>query len=215
MIRSKTKDNQVWTVIGAVVVALLMVLMLVGCSSQGQGPSSDSSNDAAAVEEGSKILVAYYSATGTTKEVAEQIAADLDADLFEITPTQPYTSEDLDWNLDDSRVSVEHEDESAREVELVQVTPDNFDRYETVFIGYPIWWGIAAWPVDGFVSGNNWEGKNVVPFCTSASSGLGESATRLERLANGGTWQEGMRFSSSTEEATISEWVASLGLENN
>lgn len=214
MNRSKTKGNQVWRAIGAVVVALLMALMFVGCSSQEQGPSSDSSNDAA-VEEGSKILVAYYSATGTTKEVAEQIAADLDADLFEITPTQPYTSEDLDWNLDDSRVSVEHEDESAREVELVQATPDNFDRYETVFIGYPIWWSIAAWPVDGFVSSNNWEGKNVIPFCTSASSGLGESATRLEKLANGGTWQEGMRFSSSTEEATISEWVASLGLENN
>lgn len=102
-----------------------------------------------------KILVVYYSASGNTKDVAEKIAKITEADLFEIEPVEPYTDDDLDWTDDDSRVSREHDDESLRDVELVSTTVDNWDSYDTVYIGYPIWWGIAAWPVDNFVKKND------------------------------------------------------------
>ena len=106
-----------------------------------------------------KILVVYYSATGSTKAVAQTIADTANADLFEITPVDPYTSDDLNWTDDNSRVSVEHNDESKRDVELTKTTPDNWEQYDTVFVGYPIWWGIAAWPVNNFINGNDFSGK--------------------------------------------------------
>lgn len=160
-----------------------------------------------------KTLVVYYSASGRTKTVAETIAETAGADLFEIVPDEPYTSEDLDWTNDDSRVSREHDNESLRDVELVKVTPDNWDSYDTILIGYPIWWGIAAWPVDNFVKGNDFSGKTVIPFCTSSSFGLGQSGTLLEQMAGTGTWQEGQRFSSGASASEVQDWVNSLGLE--
>lgn len=159
-----------------------------------------------------KTLVVYYSASGRTKTVAETIAETAGADMFEIVPDEPYTSEDLDWTNDDSRVSREHDNESLRDVELVKVTPDNWDSYDTILIGYPIWWGIAAWPVDNFVKGNDFSGKTVIPFCTSSSSGLGQSGTLLEQMAGTGTWQEGQRFSSGSSASEVQDWVNSLGL---
>ena len=159
-----------------------------------------------------KTLVVYYSASGRTKTVAETIAETAGADMFEIVPDEPYTSEDLDWTNDDSRVSREHDNESLRGVELVKVTPDNWDSYDTILIGYPIWWGIAAWPVDNFVKGNDFSGKTVIPFCTSSSSGLGQSGTLLEQMAGTGTWQEGQRFSSGASASEVQDWVNSLGL---
>lgn len=159
-----------------------------------------------------KTLVVYYSASGRTKTVAETIAETAGADMFEIVPDDPYTSEDLDWTNDDSRVSREHDNESLRDVELVKVTPDNWDSYDTILIGYPIWWGIAAWPVDNFVKGNDFSGKTVIPFCTSSSSGLGQSGTLLEQMAGTGTWQEGQRFSSGASASEVQDWVNSLGL---
>ena len=121
---------------------------------------------------GGKTLVVYYSATGSTKAVAETIANAAGGDLFEIQPEKPYSDADLDWTDDNSRVSKEHEDESLRDVALTTTKVENWDSYDTVFIGYPIWWGIAAWPVDNFVKNNDFSGKTVIPFCTSASSGI-------------------------------------------
>ena len=158
------------------------------------------------------VLVVYYSATGNTENVANYIAEATGGDLFEITPAEPYTSDDLNWTDDNSRVTLEHEDESLRDVELVAETVDNWDRYDTVFIGYPIWWGIAAWPVDGFVEANDFTGKTVIPFCTSSSSGIGESGELLAELAGTGDWQEGQRFRSSASQEDVTEWVDSLGL---
>ena len=159
-----------------------------------------------------KVLVVYYSASGSTKAVAETIADDMGADLFEITPVEPYTSDDLNWTNDNSRVSKEHEDESLRDVELTQITPDNWESYDTVLLGYPIWWGIAAWPVDNFVKGNDFSGKTVIPFCTSASSGIGDSGNLLEEMAGTGDWQEGQRFRSGASDSDVQEWVDTLGL---
>lgn len=162
--------------------------------------------------ESGKTLVVYYSASGTTKRVATAIADAAGADLYEITPVEPYTSDDLNWNNSSSRVSREHDDESLRDIALTEITPADWDSYDTVLIGYPIWWGIAAWPVDNFVKGNDFTGKTVIPFCTSASSGLGDSGNLLEEMAGTGDWQEGHRFSSGASDADAADWVASLDL---
>ena len=183
-------------------------------------PPVDASENTAAPEasasentaDSGSVLVVYYSASGHTETVAGYIAQATGGDIFEITPAQPYTDDDLNWSDSDSRVTREHEDESLRDVELTTTEVENWDSYDTVFIGYPIWWGIAAWPVDGFVEANDFTGKTVIPFCTSSSSGLGESGELLAELAGTGNWQEGQRFRSSAGQADVDEWVDSLGL---
>lgn len=177
-----------------------------------EAAEADTTEDVSA--ETGKTLVVYYSATGSTRAVAQVAADTLGADLFEITPVEPYSSDDLNWTNDDSRVSREHNDESLRDVELTQVTPENWDSYDTVLIGYPIWWAIAAWPVDNFVKDNDFTGKTVIPFCTSASSGLGDSGYLLEQMAGTGNWQEGQRFSSGASESEVADWANSLGIAN-
>ncbi len=162
--------------------------------------------------DGGKTLVVYFSATNNTEAVAGYIADATGGDLFELMPAEPYTSDDLDWTDQDSRVSREHDDESLRAVELENAVPDNWDEYDTVFIGYPIWWGIAAWPVDTFIASNDFTGKTVIPFCTSSSSGLGQSGELLREAAGTGDWLEGQRFQSRASEDTVKEWVASLEL---
>ena len=158
------------------------------------------------------VLVVYYSATGNTEEVANYIADATGGELFEVEPTEPYTDADLDWTDDNSRVSQEYADESLRDVELVSTEVENWDSYDTVFIGYPIWWGIAAWPMDTFVENNDFTGKTVIPFCTSSSSGIGDSGSLLADLAGTGDWQDGERFRSGADEADVQEWVEGLGL---
>ena len=150
-------------------------------------------------------------ATVTAKYVAQSIADKAGGDLFEIEPKEPYTDDDLNWTDDNSRVSKEHDDESLRDVELTTTKVDKWDSYDTVFIGYPIWWAIAAWPVDNFVKNNDFSGKTVIPFCTSASSGIGESGQLLAEMAGTGDWKEGQRFSGSADDAEVSDWVKDLG----
>lgn len=182
--------------------------------------SSDNAEDSASEtnsaenndSNGSKVLVVYYSASGNTKRVAEDIAAAANADTFEIVPTEIYTSDDLNWTNADSRVSREHDDESLRDVPLVSTTVENWDNYDTVFIGYPIWWAIAAWPVDNFVKANDFTGKTVIPFATSSTSGMGQSGTLLANMAGTGNWQEGQRFSSGASTSDVQAWVNGLGL---
>ena len=174
--------------------------------------TKDQNNQTPDTGKNGKILVAYFSATGSTKAVAETMADELNADLFEITPVTPYTSADLNWNADGSRVNREHENEALRDIALTQTTPANWSSYDTVFIGYPIWWGIAAWPVNNFVKNNDFTGKNVIPFATFSSSGMGQSGQLLQQMANGGTWQSGQRFSSGTSASTVRSWVDGLNL---
>ena len=159
-----------------------------------------------------KTLVVYYSASGNTERVAKNIAEAAGADLFEIVPTEVYTNDDLDWTNSDSRVSREHDDESLRDVPLTTTEVPDWDSYDTVFIGYPIWWGIAAWPVDTFVKNNDFTGKTVIPFATSSSSGMGQSGSLLADMAGTGEWQEGQRFSSGVSSDDVQSWVNGLGL---
>ena len=171
--------------------------------------NNGNSNDDVNVS-GGRALVVYFSAQGLTEAVAEQIAENLDADIFEIVPADEYTSDDLDWTDDNSRVTREYEDESLRDVQLVSTEVPNWDDYDTIIIGYPIWWGIAAWPVNTFVEANDFSGKTVIPFCTSSSSGLGQSGELLREAAGTGNWLEGQRFRSNPSDADIKEFTDSL-----
>ena len=158
------------------------------------------------------VLVVYFSATGNTQRVASQIAEATSGDLFELTPADPYTDADLNWTDEDSRVAFEYENPDERDTELVTYTPENWDEYDVIFLGYPIWWYDAAWPVEGFVTENDFTGKTVIPFCTSSSSGLGESGQRLAALAGTGTWLEGERFRSGASQEDVAAWVESLDI---
>lgn len=158
----------------------------------------------------SKTLVVYFSAQNHTKAVAEKIADKLDADIFEIIPEDKYTSDDLDYTDENARVFKEHNDESLRNIKLEKDTVDNWEEYDTILIGYPIWWGIASWPVNTFVKANDFNGKTVIPFCTSSSSGLGQSGKLLEEQANSGNWKDGHRFSSNATDEEINDWIDSI-----
>lgn len=198
----------------AFLLSVLTALSLTACAGTENNSPSDAAGSeppsSSAVSDGGKTLVAYFSATDSTKRVAEYIAKAVGGDLFEITPEDPYTDSDLNYNDKESRVSKEHDNVSERNVPLAKVTPDNFEEYDTVYIGYPIWWGIAAWPVNSFVTENDFSGKTVIPFCTSASSGLGNSGELLKDMSNGGNWLEGHRFSSGASDTDISKWTDSL-----
>ena len=206
----------------ALILSMMMAMGLTACSgdngsSQSAGGSQASGSSSAVQSEetngaASNVLVVYYSATGNTEEAADYIAELTGGDLFELEPTDPYTDADLDYGDPDSRVSREYADERLRDVALVADTVENWEDYDTVFVGYPIWWGIAAWPVDTFVEANDFTGKTVIPFCTSASSGLGQSGELLAELAGTGDWQEGTRFRSSVSEDDVRTWLDELGL---
>ena len=215
----------------ALLLSVVLVLSLAACGSANKPASSttqpetsapteqpESSSTAPAESEPEtqpetgKTLVVYYSASGNTERVAKDIAEAAGADLFEIVPTEVYTSEDLNWTNSDSRVSREYDDESLRDVPLTTTEVPDWDSYDTVFIGYPIWWGIAAWPVDTFVKNNDFTGKTVIPFATSSSSGMGQSGSLLADMAGTGEWQEGQRFSSGVSGDDVQSWVNGLGL---
>lgn len=181
-------------------------------SSVAASSAAASSEATSTVTTTGKTLVVYFSATGTTEGVAQAIADTVGADLFEVVPSDPYTSDDLNWTNNDSRVSREHNDEGLRAVALESTNVDGWDDYDTVFIGYPIWWGIAAWPMSSFVAVNDFTGKTVIPFCTSTSSGIGQSGELLAELAGTGSWLDGYRFSSSTTANDIAALAESLSL---
>ena len=157
-----------------------------------------------------KILVAYFSATGTTKGVAEHIANGLNADIYEIVPEDPYTEADLNYNDNNSRTTIEMNDPNARPA--ISGSVENMEQYDIIFVGYPIWWGEAPRIVSTFMESYDFSGKTIVPFCTSGGSGIGSSASNLERLTSGATWLDGRRLNGSDSQDTVMEWVNSLDL---
>lgn len=211
----------------ALFLSLVLVFALAACSNntqtenetQSTEPQSQSESNTSTEPSGEdnivssgKTLVVYFSASGNTENAANYIAKATNGDLFELVPKNEYTDADLNWRDESSRVNYEHDNESARNIELVSSTVDNWDEYDAVFIGYPIWWGIAAWPVDTFIKANDFTGKTVIPFCTSTSSGLGQSGELLKEEAGTGNWLDGERFQSGVTESEVAEWVNSLGI---
>lgn len=157
-----------------------------------------------------EILVAYFSATNTTKGVATTIAGCLNADLYEITPEGPYTSADLDYHNDKSRSTIEMNDPASRPA--ISGPVENMDKYDIVFIGYPIWWGEAPRILCTFAESYDFAGKTVVPFCTSGGSGVGSSAKNLEKLTSGADWLSGTRLSGGASRDSVVKWINGLGL---
>ena len=183
-----------WTVL------LLALTLLAACAPLACAQSADGGT-----------LVVYFSAQSHTKAVAETIAETLGADVFVIQPAVPYPEDDLDWTNPDSRVCKEHEDPD-RQVELVSTEVPGWENYDTVFVGYPIWWQHASWVMDGFVTANDFTGKRVIPFCTSQASGFGESGEVLAKTAGTGDWVEGMRFYENCDKQEVVDWVNGLSL---
>lgn len=217
---------------GAAAVAAMLPFggLLAGCAAQEASAPADGADGQSAAEPdtapaetteqaqepatssiGGATLVAYFSATGTTERVATMIADHTGADLFALEPVEPYTDVDLNYNDSSSRTSIERSDPN-RSVDLVSATPDGFANYDVVYLGYPIWWGDAAWVVDQFVTANDFTGKTVVPFCTSGSSPIGQSGDNLAAMANAGTWVAGQRFGGSASAEDIASWINGLAL---
>ena len=191
-------------VIMIILTAVLLIVAVIGVRLK----SNENEVDAKTLS--GKTLVVYFSAQNHTKSLAEKIAKKLNADIFEIVTQEKYTNDDLNYNDKNSRVSKEHDDEAKRHILLEKVVPDNFDTYENIIIAYPIWWGIAAYPVSSFVMGNTFDNKNIYPVCTSASSGLGDSAKNLKSISSGGTWHEGYRFSENATSSDIDIWLKTI-----
>ena len=156
----------------------------------------------------SEVLVAYFSATGTTRGVAEKIAAITGGDLYEIVPAEPYSDADLNWNDRNSRSTKEQNDKSVRpEIGSASISPED---YTTIYLGFPIWWGEEPRIMDTFVEKYSFEGITVIPFCTSGGSGIGRSGPNMEALAGSGNWLEGKRFGGSVSEADLRSWIEGM-----
>lgn len=156
----------------------------------------------------STTLVAYFSATGTTARVARAIADAIGADLYEIAPAEPYTSADLNWNDRASRSSREMNDESCRPA--ITGTVENMDAYDTVFVGFPVWWYVEPRIIDTFLESYDFTGKTVVPFATSGGSGLGRAPQRMQQIAAGSTVTGGKLLNGRQSADALRAWAESL-----
>ena len=188
----------------ALLLAGALLCTLTGCSTAADGQAKH------------KSLVVYFSATGNTKAVAQYIADAAKATLFELTPEQPYAEGDLDWNNPDSRVSAELASEEAQNaVVLTNISVGDWESYDTVYLGYPIWTGVAAWPVNSFVKGNDFTGKTVIPFCTSGSGSFGNGVTSITDAASGASVLDGFHVNGSRVDGAqedVTSWLDGLGL---
>ena len=155
----------------------------------------------------SKKLVAYFSASGVTKAAAERLAKAIGADLFEIKPKTPYTKADLDWTNKNSRSSVEANNPNCRP-EIAEKLPD-ISGYDTIFIGFPIWWYVAPKIIDTFVESYNFSGKTLVPFATSGGSGMGRTVDVLKNLCPSANWKSGKVVNGMSEKA-LADWANTL-----
>lgn len=205
-----------------VVAAMVLTLAACGVTNADSNAADEPKNNAAAdaadpapAEEtpestGNKVLVAYFSATGHTKTIAEYLQATLDADLYEIVPQEPYTAADLDWMDKKSRSTIEMNAPKSRPAIAGQVA--DMVQYDTVFVGFPIWWGQAPKIVYTFLKSYDLSGKTIVPFCTSGGSGMGGEDILKAACSKGTKWLPGKRLSSRESAASVQKWVESLGL---
>lgn len=193
---------------------ILDAVVLLGFMACGNNVSAVNDKKTENIENGKKdkgkVLVVYFSQTGTTEGVAKIIARETNADLVKLEVKNAYTSNDLNWTDKNSRINREHDNPNSRNVELKNAVIPNFASYDTVFIGYPIWWREASWVLDDFVKKNDFTGKTIIPFGTSMSTGDGTSGDRLKKLTKTGNWIAGQRFSSSYNETEVINWVKGL-----
>ncbi|MBR0224776.1 MAG: flavodoxin [Thermoguttaceae bacterium] len=206
----------------AILMSLLAIVGFVGCSggktsdSAGATPgassaTSEASTDAAQTDsgqEGKKVLVVYFSATGTTKGVAEKIAALENAELYEIKAAQEYSTADLDWNDEKSRTTLEQKDKNVRPE--IGSEPLSLEGYSKIYVGFPIWWGEEPRILDTFVESYNFDGITMIPFCTSGGSDVGRSDKNLAEHAGSGDWRQGQRFGGNVSDEKLKTWIDGL-----
>ena len=187
--------------------AVLMLSSVTACAGNAAA-ETDTEELSSETAAHSDILVAYFSATGTTKGVAEKIASVAGADLYEILAAEPYTADDLNYHDSSSRSTKEQNDKNVRpEIGSEDIT---LEDYTTVYLGFPIWWGEEPRILDTFVEKYSFEGITVIPFCTSGGSGIGHSGANMEALAGTGSWLDGKRFSGNVSEADLQAWIEEL-----
>ena len=188
-------------VLGALSVAF------VGCTKDGIGEEAKNTKENVEMK---KPLVVYFSATGTTKGKAEILAKVLGADLKEIVPAERYTAADLDWHDKKSRSSVEMADKSSRPA--IAETVGNMAEYDTVFLGFPIWWYVAPTIINTFLESYDLTGKTIIPFATSGGSDIGKTNERLAPSCKGAKLMDGKVFKGSVGHQELAAWVEELGL---
>lgn len=183
-----------------------------GTTGSAAGNAADSTSDGKQNTGSGKTLVVYFSCTGNTKGAAETIAQVTGGELYAITPSQPYTDADLNYNDKSSRSTTEQNDKSARPG--IDGSIDSWAQYGTVYVGYPVWWGEEPRIMDTFAEKYDFTGKTVIPFCTSGSSDIGQSGSNLAKLAGGsGRWLDGKRLATGASTGDVTDWISSLGLD--
>lgn len=205
-----------------ILIILMTLCLTIGLAACGGGSSSEedaaADNGSAATEEqtseaegdssGNGTLVVFFSVTGNTRGVAEKIAGITGADVYEIKAAEEYTSEDIDYDNADSRTTHEQNDPSARPA--IGSDKLSLEGYQTIYIGYPIWWGQEPRIMDTFAESYDFDGITMIPFCTSGSSDIGESGQNLADLAGSGNWLEGKRFDGGASEDEVRTWIDGL-----
>lgn len=209
----------------SIIVTVMMLTSLAACKSSAPAETAASSAETEAqaetaaeteaqsetageTEAQSDVLVAFFSATGTTKGVAEKIASVTGGDLYEILAAEPYSSDDLNYNDSSSRSTKEQNDKNVRpEIGSEAIS---LEGYSTIYLGFPIWWGEEPRILDTFAESYSFEGITVIPFCTSGGSGIGRSGSNMEALAGSGTWLEGKRFDGGVSEEDLKVWIDGL-----
>ncbi len=202
-------------------ILMLMSISLTMCScSHGtdepitnEEPAPNPDPDPQPTPENGDVLVAYFSCTNSTKGIAENIAEITGADIYRIIPESPYTDDDLNYNNSSCRANREQNNPAARPA--IEGKCENIDNYDTIFLGYPIWWGAAPKVIYTFLESHNLDGKTLIPFCTSHSSDIGASDTNLHGLASGAKWIKGRRFSKNEPNENIEKWIESMDLNFN
>jgi flavodoxin len=193
------------------IIALIVSSTLIACAQKNR---TDNDTEIANQTQGKNmknILIAYFSCTGNTRSLAEQIAQVSKAELYEIKPKIPYSSDDLNWRNSSSRTNAERNDQSSRPA--ISNNVENMEQYDVIFLGYPIWFGQAPNIIYTFLESYDFSGKTIVPFCTSGSSPIGSSASNLHKLcSNNTTWLSGSRFANNTSRSEIVKWINGLGL---
>jgi len=193
------------------IAALIVLSTLVACAQKNKTTNNTETENQTQGKDLKKVLIAYFSCTGNTRSLAEQIAQAAKAEMYEIKPKIPYTSDDLNWRYNTSRASVENKNPSARPA--ISDKAENMEKYDIIFLGYPIWYGQAPKIIYTFLESYNFSGKTIVPFCTSGSSPIDPSVPNLQSLrANNTTWLPGSRFTLNTSHSEIVAWINGLGL---
>lgn len=158
----------------------------------------------------SKKLVAYFSASGRTRKLAKTLAEVAGADLFEIEPAQKYSGADLNWNNSNSRSSVEMNDPNSRPEMSSKLS--NLEDYDTIFVGFPIWWYVAPHIILTFLESEDFSGKTIIPFATSGGSGVGETESQLRKSVSGAATWKPMKMLNRASESELKNWISSLGI---